>query len=82
MQELSNMARALNILLICASLPLLASAFYLPGVAPRAFKDGESVNLKVQTVTTTPTSSVCGVKYGSVGSRYFNLCESTSPIEP
>lgn len=30
-------------------------AFYLPGVAPRAFKDGEEVNLKVQTLVSTET---------------------------
>ena len=33
----------------------LAQAFYLPGVAPRAFKDGEEVNLKVQTLVSTET---------------------------
>ena len=32
-----------------------AHAFYLPGVAPRAFKDGEEVNLKVQTLVSTET---------------------------
>jgi hypothetical protein len=26
--------------------------FYLPGVAPKAFKDGERVSIKVQTVST------------------------------
>ena len=30
-------------------------AFYLPGVAPRAFKDGEEINLKVQTLVSTET---------------------------
>jgi hypothetical protein len=30
-------------------------AFYLPGVAPRAFKDGEAVNMKVQTLVSTET---------------------------
>lgn len=33
----------------------LVQAFYLPGVAPRAFKDGEEVNLKVQTLVSTET---------------------------
>ena len=32
-----------------------AQAFYLPGVAPRAFKDGEAMNLKVQTLVSTET---------------------------
>ena len=30
-------------------------SFYLPGVAPKAFKDGESVNLKVQTLVSPET---------------------------
>ena len=30
-------------------------AFYLPGVAPRAFKEGEAVNMKVQTLVSTET---------------------------
>ena len=29
--------------------------FYLPGVAPRAFKDGEAVQMKVQTLVSTET---------------------------
>eukprot|EP00292_Cryptomonas_paramecium_P004461 CAMPEP_0113676420 /NCGR_PEP_ID=MMETSP0038_2-20120614/8633_1 /TAXON_ID=2898 /ORGANISM="Cryptomonas paramecium" /LENGTH=661 /DNA_ID=CAMNT_0000593447 /DNA_START=3 /DNA_END=1988 /DNA_ORIENTATION=- /assembly_acc=CAM_ASM_000170 len=32
-----------------------ADAFYLPGVAPHAFKDGDAVNLKVQTLISTET---------------------------
>mmetsp|Transcript_26640 Transcript_26640/g.60809 ORF Transcript_26640/g.60809 Transcript_26640/m.60809 type:complete len:675 (-) Transcript_26640:2697-4721(-) len=33
----------------------VSSGFYLPGVAPRAFKDGEPVNIKVQTLVSTET---------------------------
>jgi len=33
----------------------VAEAFYLPGVAPRAFKDGDNVNIKVQTLVSTET---------------------------
>lgn len=29
--------------------------FYLPGVAPKAFKDGQPVNMKVQTLVSTET---------------------------
>merc|ERR1719199_1478092 len=32
-----------------------AQGFYLPGVAPRAFKDGEAVKMKVQTLVSTET---------------------------
>jgi len=44
--------------LVLAGLCLLAvgcQAFYLPGVAPRSFKDGEPVNMKVQTLVSTET---------------------------
>lgn len=37
------------VMLFVALLPVV-TGFYLPGVAPRAFKDGEAVKLKVQTV--------------------------------
>ncbi len=37
-------------LLLCAA---PAAAFYLPGVAPRIFKDNEEVNMKVQTLIST-----------------------------
>ena len=33
----------------------MSSGFYLPGVAPRAFKSGEPVNIKVQTLVSTET---------------------------
>ncbi|EKX43113.1 hypothetical protein GUITHDRAFT_163927, partial [Guillardia theta CCMP2712] len=41
--------------LVALSLLLPAQAFYLPGVAPRAFKDGEPVKMKVQTLVSTET---------------------------
>jgi hypothetical protein len=45
---------------LCTAAALLVAlqmgqAFYLPGVAPRAFKDGEAVNMKVQTLVSTET---------------------------
>ncbi|KAJ1482342.1 hypothetical protein T484DRAFT_1804123 [Baffinella frigidus] len=48
------LAGAACLLLAISVLPL-AQAFYLPGVAPRTFKDGESVNMKVQTLVSTET---------------------------
>jgi transmembrane 9 superfamily protein 2/4 len=42
--------RGLLIVLLCAA---PAAAFYLPGVAPRIFKDDEAVNMKVQTLIST-----------------------------
>jgi len=44
------MARAVMILAIASSLQLSA-AFYLPGVASKTFRDGDEVNIKVQTVS-------------------------------
>ena len=40
-------------LLVC--FPALASAFYLPGVAPRDYLPGEKVELKVNKLTSTKT---------------------------
>lgn len=45
------MARAAALLVIFACLVQSSSAFYLPGVASRTFKDGEEVKIKVQTVS-------------------------------
>ncbi len=44
------MHRGFLMLLLCAA---PAAAFYLPGVAPRIFKDDEAVNMKVQTLIST-----------------------------
>ena len=46
----------LNTCFVLAVLSLgTTGAFYLPGVAPRAFKEGEAVNMKVQTLVSTET---------------------------
>ncbi len=44
---------AAALFLACIASP--AIAFYLPGVAPKAFKDGEKVNMKVQTLVSPET---------------------------
>ena len=44
--------KSLVLVLVCLA---TTRAFYLPGVAPRAFKDGEPVNMKVQTLVSTET---------------------------
>lgn len=41
------------LLLFGLASPVLS--FYLPGVAPRAFKDGETINMKVQTLVSPET---------------------------
>jgi len=41
-------------LMLVALMPL-AHAFYLPGVAPKTFQDGETVTVKVQTLVSTET---------------------------
>jgi hypothetical protein len=46
----SMQCRGLLIVLLCVA---PAAAFYLPGVAPRIFKDDEAVNMKVQTLIST-----------------------------
>ena len=43
--------RVLAVLLVC----LYAEAFYLPGVAPRDFEDGEPVDIKVNKVDSVKT---------------------------
>lgn len=40
---------------LCLGLVGPAVSFYLPGVAPKAFKDGEFVNMKVQTLVSPET---------------------------
>jgi len=41
---------------LCVALCVVQTqGFYLPGVAPRAFKDGEAVQMKVQTLVSTET---------------------------
>mmetsp|Transcript_16460 Transcript_16460/g.39324 ORF Transcript_16460/g.39324 Transcript_16460/m.39324 type:complete len:669 (-) Transcript_16460:236-2242(-) len=42
-------------LLVFVAVLAQTEGFYLPGVAPRAFKDGEAVNMKVQTLVSTET---------------------------
>ena len=49
-----------------AALASRADAFYLPGVAPHSFKRGESVELKVNKLTSSRTQVRVSVVYGSV----------------
>ena len=41
--------------LLIALLPAVADAFYLPGVSPREYDQGERVDLKVNKLTSTKT---------------------------
>merc|ERR1719334_1721992 len=45
----------MNGFFVFVSIVYLASAFYLPGVAPREFEDGEEVKLKVNKLDSTKT---------------------------
>ena len=47
--------RALHLCVLAASAALPASAFYLPGVAPQSWRDGESVQVKADSLTSTKT---------------------------
>lgn len=49
MVESGMMERTVLLLAIASSIQLSA-AFYLPGVASKTFRDGDEVNIKVQTV--------------------------------
>ena len=53
-----------------AALASRADAFYLPGVAPHSFKRGESVELKVNKLTSSRTQVRVSVVYGSVVSHH------------
>ncbi len=47
------MAYLTALLILCLAGPTVS--FYLPGVAPKTFKDGEAVNMKVQTLVSPET---------------------------
>jgi transmembrane 9 superfamily protein 2/4 len=47
------MAYLTALLVVCLAGP--AASFYLPGVAPKTFRDGEAVNMKVQTLVSPET---------------------------
>ena len=47
------MAQLTALLILCLAGPTVS--FYLPGVAPKTFKDGEAVNMKVQTLVSPET---------------------------
>eukprot|EP00802_Teleaulax_amphioxeia_P006625 Tamp_06629.p1 GENE.Tamp_06629~~Tamp_06629.p1 ORF type:complete len:677 (+),score=209.81 Tamp_06629:26-2032(+) len=49
------MAARRVLLAVALCLAQQSDGFYLPGVAPRAFKDGEAVQMKVQTLVSTET---------------------------
>mmetsp|Transcript_63519 Transcript_63519/g.132214 ORF Transcript_63519/g.132214 Transcript_63519/m.132214 type:complete len:695 (-) Transcript_63519:130-2214(-) len=53
--SLPHLSRSMTPCFLFLLLLAPAAAFYLPGVAPRAFKEGESVNMKVQTLVSTET---------------------------
>ena len=47
-------------------LPTVVSGFYLPGVSPREYLEGERVELKVNKLTSSRTQVRVSVVYGSV----------------
>ena len=51
-------------LIACAATTV--HAFYLPGVAPREFQQGETVPLKVNKLTSTKTQLVCARDLGAL----------------
>ena len=52
--------------LLIALLPAMAEAFYLPGVSPREYAQGERVDLKVNKLTSTKTQ----LPYGKIAATF------------
>ena len=56
-----NLLKGLAALALVSAAASCASAFYLPGVAPRDYLPGEKVDLKVNKLTSTKTQCAAAI---------------------
>jgi transmembrane 9 superfamily protein 2/4 len=70
-------SQGMRVLLCVAAWPLLVDGFYLPGVAPREYLEGEPVELKVNTLTSVKTQ----LPYGYYTLPYCKPAEIKERVE-